>query len=154
MTSRSVAHGTFCIERVFDASPARVYRAFADPEQKRRWACHEDWRTVEMEVRRGGREISRGGDPGGPVYTFEGLYQDVVENERLVIAYTMDRDDVRLSASVQTLEFRAEGEKTRLVFTDMGAFLDGHDTPQHREAGSGIGLDNLEQFLRRERAAA
>ena len=37
MTDRSIAHGTFVLERTYPAIPARVYRAWADPSIKRRW---------------------------------------------------------------------------------------------------------------------
>ena len=37
MTERSVTHATFTVERTYDASPARVFNAFADPAIKRRW---------------------------------------------------------------------------------------------------------------------
>jgi uncharacterized protein YndB with AHSA1/START domain len=33
----SVEHATFVIERRYDASPARVFAAWADPAAKRRW---------------------------------------------------------------------------------------------------------------------
>ena len=154
MTERSVAHGGFRIERTFDAPLPRVFRAFADPKEKVRWACHDDWRMVEDDIRVGGWEVSTGGDPGGPTYTFRGLYQDIVPDERMVISYTMDKDDVRISVSTMTLEFAALGERTKLTFTDYGAFLDGHDTPAAREAGSGVGLDNLAALLAREAEGA
>ena len=138
MTERSVAHGQFCIKRVFDAPVSRVFRAFADPKEKVRWACHDDWRMVEDDIRVGGWEVSTGGDPGGPTYTFRGLYQDIVPDERMVISYTMDKNDVRVSVSTMTLEFAAEGAGTKLTFTDYGAFLDGHDTPAARAWPSSI----------------
>ena len=31
MTERSVTHATFVIERTYDATPARVFAAWADP---------------------------------------------------------------------------------------------------------------------------
>ena len=37
MTERSVTHATFTIERNYDVSPARVFKAFEDPAAKRRW---------------------------------------------------------------------------------------------------------------------
>src|SRR5687768_4982031 len=124
MTERSVAHGAFTIERSFEASPARVFAAFASGEQKKRWACHENWRSVEFDFRVGGREVSRGGPPGGPVYTFEGRYQDIVPGERIVFAYDMHRDGVRISVSLASIEFAPEGAGTRLVFSERGLFLD------------------------------
>ena len=38
MTQRSAVHADFTIERRYDASPARVFAAFADPVAKRRWS--------------------------------------------------------------------------------------------------------------------
>ena len=37
MTERSVTHATFCIERTLSASPARVFKAFAEQEAKDKW---------------------------------------------------------------------------------------------------------------------
>jgi uncharacterized protein YndB with AHSA1/START domain len=41
----------------------------------------------------------------------------------------------RTSASLATIEFKAEGAGTRLVFTEQGAFLDGFDKAESREGG-------------------
>jgi uncharacterized protein YndB with AHSA1/START domain len=37
VTDRSVTHATFVVERSYDAPPARVFAAWADPEAKARW---------------------------------------------------------------------------------------------------------------------
>ena len=37
MTERSVTHASVVIERVYSASPKRVYFALSDPVAKRRW---------------------------------------------------------------------------------------------------------------------
>ena len=37
MTDRGVIHSTFSLERVYQASPARVFAAWADPAAKARW---------------------------------------------------------------------------------------------------------------------
>ena len=51
MSSRSVAHATFTIERTFDATPARVFAAFASAEAKAKWMfCHSEWETREFEI--------------------------------------------------------------------------------------------------------
>lgn len=70
MTERSVMHATFVIERTYDASPARVFAAWADPAAKARWfAGPDDWESgaYELDFRVGGRERARGGPPGGSV---------------------------------------------------------------------------------------
>lgn len=151
---RSVTHATFHIERAFDCTPARLWRAFSDPAQKAAWACHETWVMKEMTFAVGGREISGGSDPGGPYWSFDGVYLDIVEGRRFVVAYTMSRDDVPVSASIITWQVFADPRGCLLRFTDQGAYLDGHADPAEREAGSGVGLDNIAQLLRDERAHA
>lgn len=152
MTERSVEHATFVVERTYDAPPARVFAAWADPAVKARWfAGPEEWGPAEfaLDFRVGGREISRGGPPGGPVHTYEGRYQDIVPDERIVVAYDMHLDQTRISVSLSTVELKPAGAGTRLTLTEQGAFLDGHDTPAQREGGTGSLLDALGAELRR-----
>ena len=81
MTERSVTHTTFAIERTYNVPPARVFAAFADPKIKVRWfSGPPEWGPAEQELdfRVGGREINRGGPPGGPIHAFEGRYYDIV----------------------------------------------------------------------------
>ena len=157
MTQRSVTHTTFVIERTYDASPARVFAAFADPAIKKRWfAGPPEWGPdeSEMDFRVGGRETNRGGPKGGPIHSFDARYQDIVPNERIVFTYDMHLDDKRISVSLSTVELKPAGAGTRLIFTEQGAFLDGYDNPAGREHGTGELLDNLGAELRRSAASA
>jgi uncharacterized protein YndB with AHSA1/START domain len=150
MTTRSVTHATFTIERIYDAAPARVFAAWADPKEKARWSdCHDNQAHGEFDFCVGGRETSRGGPPGGPVYTVDARYQDIVANQRIVFSYEMQRDGTRISVSLVTIELRPAGPGTHLLFTEQGAFLDGGDTPAEREHGTAYGLDKLGEALRR-----
>ena len=135
MTDRSVTHVTFVLERSYDASPARVFAAWA-----------------ELDFRVGGREVSRGGPKGGPVHTYEARYQDIVADERIVYSYWMHLDETLISVSVATVELQAEGSGTRLVLTEQGAYLDGHDTSAERQHGTGELLDALGAALARQPA--
>jgi hypothetical protein len=49
--------------------------------------------------------------------------------------------------SLATVEFRAEGGKTRLILTEQGVFLDGYDGVQSREEGAVWLLGKLEASL-------
>lgn len=157
MTERSVAHATFVVERTYDASPARVFAAWADPATKARWfASPEEWGPDEFELdfRVGGREANRGGPKGGPVYAFDGRYQDIVADERIVYTYSMHLDQTLISVSVATVELQPKGAGTRLVLTEQGAYLDGHDSSGQRQHGAGELLDALGAELRRGSAGS
>jgi uncharacterized protein YndB with AHSA1/START domain len=138
--SRSAEHGTFTITRTYPVPPERVFAAWSSQEAKARWFGAPGY---ELDFRVGGTEINRGGPPGGPVFTFEATYRDIVPGERIVYGYVMDADDRLISVSVTTVEFAAAPSGTTLTFTEQGVFLDGADTPAIREKGSGELLDAL-----------
>lgn len=151
MTGHSVQHATFVIERIYDAPPARVFRAWADPAAKSTWFRGPgDWTSSRytLDFRVGGREGSTVGPKGGPVHHYDAVYQDIVENERIILSYEMRADGTRTSVSLMTVELKPEGKGTRLTFTEQGAFLDGHDSAGQREEGTGFLLDNLEAALK------
>lgn len=150
MRDRSVEHATFVVERTYDASPDRVFAAWSDPEAKARWFDGSEG-EVELDFRVGGRERRRGTLPDGRAYTFQALYQDIVHARRIVFTYDMLLDETRISVSVATVQLRPERAGTRLVFTEQGAFLDGHETPGRREQGIGGLLDALAAELRSRR---
>ncbi|ALC83043.1 MULTISPECIES: SRPBCC family protein [Bacillus] len=146
MSKRFVTHDTFVIERAYESPPAQVFSAWADPVAKAKWFTKSD----EFDFRVGGRESSRGGPLDGPVYTFDAYYQEIVPDERIVYSYTMDLDETRISVSVTTVEFKPAEGGTQLIFTEQGAFLDGHDSPADREHGTKIMLDKLGEELQKE----
>jgi uncharacterized protein YndB with AHSA1/START domain len=157
MTERSVTHATIVVERSYDAVPARVFTAWANPAAKARWfAGPDEWgrAAFELDFRVGGREISRDGPPGGPIYAFDARYHDIVPDQRIVYSYDMYLDETRISISLATVEFRPAGAGTRLILTEQGAFLDRYDTPAQREQGTGALLNALGAELRREGAKA
>lgn len=155
MTARSTHHATFVIERTYAASPARVFKAWADPVAKASWfAGPDEWESGgrEFDFRVGGRERSSGGPKGGPAHAFNSLYQDIVPNERIVYTYDMQLGDKRISVSLATVEFKQAGAGTRLIFTEQAVFLDGYDDAGSREHGTRWLLDKLDATLRREAA--
>jgi uncharacterized protein YndB with AHSA1/START domain len=152
MTQCSVTHATFTIERTYDAAPAKVFRAWSEPEAKRSWCfCHPDWPLAEftMDFRPGGCEVVKTGPAGGTVHAYEARYFDIIPNERIVYGYAMHLDDARISVSLVTVQFLPSGTGTRMVFTEQGAYLDGLATPADREHGTKLGMDNLEPALAR-----
>lgn len=143
MSERFVKHATFTVERTYNASLASVYQAWSDAEAKARWFS----KAEVFDFRVGGREYSSGGPPEGPVFTFDACYQEIVPEQRIVYSYTLDMGDTRISASLTTVELIPVEEGTKLIFTEQGAFFDGHDTPEIREHGTGEMLDALGKSL-------
>lgn len=146
MTERFVKHATFVVDRTYAVSAARAYQAWADPAVKSKWFSKPEI----FEFRVGGREYSRGGPPEGPVFTFDVRYQEIVPEQRIVYSYTLDADDTRISASLTTVELIPVDGGTKLIFTEQGAFMDGHDTPEIREHGTKEMLDALGKMLQGE----
>jgi len=150
MTLSTVAHDTFVIERTYDVPIAQTFRAWADPVLKARWfagSADALGAGYELDFRIGGRELNRGGPPGGPVYTYEWEVRDIVPEQRIVYTYEMHADQHRISVSVATIEFRSLGATTQLILTEQGVFLDGHDTVAQREEGTRSMLDSLASLL-------
>lgn len=152
MTDRSAVHATFCIQRTYPAPPQRAFAAWATAEAKAQWfdgpegfECYER----SLDFRPGGSERLWGKHPGGRVSDFQARYFDVIENQRIVYAYDMYSDGQKLSVSLATIEFKADGQGTRLIMTEQGAFLDGYDDAGSREHGTNWLLYNLGAALAR-----
>jgi uncharacterized protein YndB with AHSA1/START domain len=155
----TTTHGSFIIERRYNASPERVFAAWADPKAKRAWFAEgEGWdiRSYELDFREGGTETSAfrvvgGNNPFPPATTFSNdtVFNEIIPNERIVFTYSMARDGVRFSISLATVELHAADKGTRFIFTEHGAFFDGADGIQMREQGWQELLGKLDEFLTR-----
>ena len=157
MENQSVIHSTFVIERSYPKPPEVVFSAFADAAKKRRWFAEGHSHAVEefeMDFRVGGTERTRyrfmeGSPFPGVALSNEGRYQDIVPNRCIVNASTMTLGDKRISSSLVTFEFLRTDKGTDLICTHQGAFFEGADGPQMREAGWHTLLENLAKDLAR-----
>jgi len=150
MSERSAIHGTFTLERVYDAAPARVFKAWADPAIKSRWFVGpSDWQLLERSIdfRVGGKERLSGRKGSGIVSTFDAVYHDIVPEQRIIYCYDMRLDDRHISVSLATVELKPEGAGTRLTMTEQGVFLDDYDDGGSRERGTRILLEQLGKEL-------
>lgn len=147
-----IQHNTFVIERRYPQPPPRLFAAFADPAQKRRWFAeggHSNLELFEMDFRAGGRETTRSRLPEGSPFPgvamiSEAVYLDIEPGERLTVASTMTIGERRISASLMTFEFLPDGHGCLLKTTHQGAFFAGSDGPEMREQGWRQILERLE----------
>jgi len=155
MTARSAVHGVFTLERVYPHPVERVFGAFATEEGKSLWFSAGNGYTVverTFDFQVGGTERLTGRWESGMVSRFDARYFDIVPGKRIVYAYEMHQDDRKISVSLATLEFSAEGQGTRLTVTEQGAFLDGYDDAGSREEGTRFLLELVGQALEHGRA--
>ena len=146
MTEHSVTHATFSLERDYEVPPGRVFAAWSDPVTKARWFAGSG-AEHELDFRVGGREVTRGRREDGTALTFEAVYHDIVPDERIVYAAELRAGDTVTTVSLTTVRFDATGEGTRLLLTEQGTFLDGHEDPAWRERGTADWLAALEAEL-------
>lgn len=155
----TMTHGSFVIERRYRAAPQKVFAAWADADAKRQWFVEgEGWdiQSYELDFREGGAERStfrhlQGIETFGEETWFgnDTVFNEIVPNERIIFTYSMERNGVRFSVSLASVEFLAAGSGTRMVFTEHGAHFDGADGVRMREGGWRELLDKLDQYLSR-----
>ena len=156
MSARTITHHSFTIERELPHAPERVFAAWADPRAKAAWfaapksVCTEVIREQDFKV--GGKERLRGHWNDGRTSDFHCVYQDILPDRRIVYSYNMYVNDEKLSVSLATIEFEPVqvGGKpgTKLILTEQGAYLDGHqDGGASREQGTRGLVGNLEKYL-------
>lgn len=145
MNEPSVIHNTFVLERSYPKPPKTVFAAFADAAKKRRWYAEgegHELQEYELDFHVGGTErfkyrLGPGTPVTGMIISNEGRYQDIVPEQRIVTATTMDLGDKRILISLVTFEFLPTDKGTDLILTHQGIYPDGVSglTPQMIESG-------------------
>jgi len=108
-----------CIRRTFPAARERVFRAWTDPEELKRWSAPADdytIPTVEVDLRVGGRYRIEMRNPEGELHIAHGVYREVRPPERLVYSWAWETDPDRGHTQV-TVDFLARGDATEVVLT-------------------------------------
>jgi len=145
MSDRSVIHATFTMERIYPAPPDRVFKAWAEPEVKVRWFAGNP-QDYELDFRPGGIERNSTTDEGTQI-AWESLYREIVTDERIVYTSVLYEQDTVATVSLTTVELVPDGEGTRLVLVEAGAYLDGREQQAWREQGTAHWLDALGRHL-------
>ena len=123
--------------RLIDAPREKVYRAFTDAELLKQWFAPLPWTITEAEldVRPGGTNRFVMRSPEGELYPNQGVYLDVVPNEKLVMtdAYTEAWKPSEKPFMTAILTFEDEGGKTR--YTARARHWSAADREAHEKMG-------------------
>jgi uncharacterized protein YndB with AHSA1/START domain len=141
---------TLRIERVIDAPPEVVFRAWTTKEAMEQWyrdGADFEVRVTELDVRAGGRYRVEFGPAGSAPFVETGVYEEVDPPRRLVMSETLDGVEEPWADTKVTVVFEEEDGKTRLVLVH-----ERFPTSHHRDlAGGGWPgfLDRIERLATR-----
>lgn len=146
MTHETMRHRTETMERTYAASPARVFRAWEDPEIRRVWGSPSQdvqIRNEAADFRVGGEDVQLCMVGDDAVARVVGRYLNIVANARIVYSEAISEGDTLLGVSLVSVEFIAAGRGTRLVLTLQTAAVDGSDLLDGVVQGWTSALDRL-----------
>ena len=141
------------LERRYAAAPAKVWRAWTDPQAIKRWwgpgTPHDPVSLAELDVRPGGRFRIVFGGPQGTDHEVRGVYREVLRASasgtgKLVFTWTWPNSTPERESLV-TLLFKADGGGTALAFRHEQLF-DETVRDNHRRGWS-ESLAKLDVFL-------
>jgi len=116
-SSADISERELVLQRIFDAPPEKVYRAWTEPELLKQWFAPLPWTTphAELDIRPGGTNLTVMRSPEGVDYPNSGVYLEVIPNERLVFtdAYTQAWIPSQEPFMTVIVTFEDLGEKTR-----------------------------------------
>lgn len=151
----AIAERGLVLTRLFDAPPEKVFRAWTEPELIKQWFAPLPWTTprAETDLRPGGASLIVMRSPEGDDYPNQGVYLEVVKNERLVFtdAYTRAWEPSQQPFMTVVLTFDDTGGKTR--YTARVLHWTVADRERHEQMGfyKGWGqcADQLADLLKR-----
>lgn len=133
------------LQRHIKASPAKVFRAWTDPQQIVKWLHPRGCNVThaEMDLKVGGlmRIVMRA--PDGEIHEARGVFREVVIDEKLVYSWAFQSTPER--ESVVTFALKPDGDGTWLTFTHE-QFFDEAARDSHR-GGWLDALDGLERYF-------
>ncbi len=106
------------ITRIFDAPRQVVFKAWTDPGRLKHWWGPKGFTNpvCEVDPRPGGAIRIHMRGPDGAIYPMTGVYQEIVEPERLVfLSSALDGQGNPLFEVLTTVTFAEHGGKTKLT---------------------------------------
>ena len=141
------AQTTLQLTRTFAAPREKVFRAWTDPEEVKKWFHPPGYETpsAEIDLRVGGKyRFGMRKLPDGEVFYLSGSYREVRRPERLVYTWQWEAEP-ELGDTLVTVQFHDRGGSTEVVLTHE--LFPTEKARQEHERGWSGGLDNLAKIL-------
>ena len=108
-----MAHDTFVIERIYPVPVSQVFGAWADPVSRPAGSPAPPMHSEPATTSTSGSEAVRsiGAGLGGPVYSYQSEFHDIVPERRIIYTYEMYADETRISVSVATVNSATERQR-------------------------------------------
>jgi len=147
-TRTSSGEITLQVRRTVAAARERVFRAWTDAEEFRKWWGPPGYSTpsADIDLRAGGRYRIAMKSPGGEVLHLTGVFREVRPPDKLV--YTWNWEGTRgehMGETLVTVEFLDRGRSTEIVVTHEG-FPNDERRDGHQQGWLGC-LDRLADAL-------
>jgi len=123
----TLLHATLVMERRYNASPARVFDAWANVEARKRWSAPTPEIAIEYEAsdfREGGRDVSYCIENGKRAHVAEVTYLDIRQDQSIVFAEAVSLHGKKLSTALISVELLPHGAGTELLLTIQIAAFD------------------------------
>jgi uncharacterized protein YndB with AHSA1/START domain len=146
--STTTVKPSLTIKRRFNASPAKVFAAWTDPEKVKHWMGPGavEVQSAESDARTGGRYRWVMKSPDGEIHDVSGTYREVIPSEKLVFTWAWKTTPER--ESLVTLTFKPDGEGT--LFTMLHEqFFDEDARDRHNQGWTGA-MDKLAEYLNKK----
>ncbi|HEX6270421.1 MAG TPA: SRPBCC family protein [Anaerolineales bacterium] len=137
------------MRRTVPVSRERVFRAWTDPAQLKKWFAVADGFTTpiaDVDLQIGGRYRLGMQPPGdAPILIVGGVYQEIVFPEKLVFTWRWESPDENEPETLVTLEFVERGGVTEVVLQHE-LFTSEALRDKHGDGWAGC-LDHLERLF-------
>ena len=145
MAVETLTKPSLTLKRHIKAPPAEVFAAWTDPQKIVRWMGPGDYQGehAEIEARVGGRFHWQMKRPDGEQLEVNGIFREVVANEKLVFSWAWKGTPER--ESLVTVLLKPDGAGTQLTLMHA-QFFDDEARAGHEKGWTGS-LDKLEMFF-------
>ncbi len=145
-TQTRMLHDKIVMERVYNASPARVFAAWESVEARLRWSIpfpEAGAAYDQAEFKVGGLDIMRCGLKSDMRFLAHVRYLEIIKDARIVMAESIAEDGTIRAASLITVELEPADKDTKQTVTMQVSAIDGADMLDGYRVGWTAALDNI-----------